>query len=360
MAVLCVQAAAGDTLMRREPRNPVIPIDRNHPWRAVHVANAAVLTPQESPDGLWRLYLRGSGFFPEEGGDPESHYHDTIGVLTQEAESFSPFGPWKEHPGNPILVHGPGESYDGKHLLDCTPVWGRDAEGNDVLVMFYKAVSYSEGGSLAGAWSTDGGFSFTKFEPNPLQKRIGPCDAVYHEGRYYIFYGDTKYDPEKRKATSRLKTYLAVTDDPSRFAEAPRRLALDTGPKGSFDHVSVHGGRIFRLNGRWYMVYQCSARHMDYPERFHVAWSEDLLHWTKVDNPRPFFERGQAGQWDEGAIWYGEVFEYRNTLYMYYEGWGSGRPGYDREKPYVAGGRSQTGLASVAVEGFLRWCGHDK
>ncbi|WP_197231834.1 hypothetical protein [Novipirellula artificiosorum] len=43
---------------------------------------------------------------------------------------------------------------------------------------------------------------------------------------------------------------------------------------------------------------------------------------------------------------------------MYYEGWGSGTPGYDREQPYIPGGRSQAGLASVSVERFLRWCGH--
>jgi hypothetical protein len=360
LAGLCVQCAAGnDALMQRVGRDPVFPIDPQHAWRSIHVANAAVLPPDESPDRRWRLYIRGSGRFPGEGDDRERNYHDSIGLFTQEAENFSPHGPWEEYPGNPILVHGPEDGYDGKHLLDCSPVWGRSEDGeSDMLYMFYKGVSYDGGGCLAGAVSTDGGLSFSKFDTNPLQRRIGPCDVVYHKGRYHIFYGDTKYDAAKGRPTDRLKTYLAVTSDPAGFAAAPRYLALDIGSAGSFDSVSVHGGRIFRLNTRWYMVYQCSARHMDYPERFHVAWSDDLIRWEKVENPAPFFERGDSGTWDEGAIWYGEVFEHEGMLYMYYEGWGGGAQGVDRDKPYFRGGRSQTGLACVSVSAFLAWCGH--
>lgn len=353
----CVQYAFGDALLQRTADNPVFAVDRNYPWRSAHVANATVLTPAESPDGRWRLYIRGSGHYPEEGSDPERNYHDSIGLFTQDAGTFSPLGPWQEYSGNPILVHGPDGSYDEKHLLDCAPVWGKDRNGKNILLMFYKGVSYDNGGCLAGAYSTDGGLSFTKFATNPLQPYSGPCDAVYHKGRYYIFYGDAKYDPEKRRFTDRLKTYLAITTNPINFAAAPRSLAIDTGPKGSFDSVSVHGGRIFKLDRRWYMVYQCSSRFIDYPDRFHVAWSDDLVHWTKVENTEPFFERGESGRWDEGGIWYGDVFEHKGTLYMLYEGWGSGRPGYDRETPYAPGGRSQTGLASVSVQAFLDWCG---
>lgn len=342
-------------LMQRVGSDPVIPIDPAVQWRSGHVANAAVMPPDESPDGRWRLYVRGSGRFPEETPDPNRNYHDSIGLFTQEAANFSPAGPWEEHSGNPVLVHGLEDAYDGKHLLDCTPVWCPD---RGALYMFYKGVSYQMGGSLAVAVSFDGGEAFSKADANPLQRRIGPCDTVFHDGRLYIFYGDTKVDLKTGRPTDKLKTYLAVVDDPAEFASAPRRLALDTGAVGSFDSESVHGGRVFRLKSRWYMVYQCSTRHMDYPDRFHVAWSDDLLQWSKVENTEPFFTRGAAGSWDEGAIWYGEVFEHRGSLYMYYEGWGSGRPGHNRNKPYFRGGRSQTGLAETTVESFLKWCGH--
>lgn len=345
---------ASAVLMQRVGDAPVIAIDPAVQWRSIHVANAALMTPDESPDGRWRLYIRGSGRFPEESSNPKRNYHDSIGFFTQEADRFSPQGPWKEHPGNPVLVHGKEAGYDGKHLLDCTPVW---CPSRAALYMFYKGMSYHAGGCLAVAVSTDGGVSFFKSPANPLQRRTGPCDTVFHDNRFYVFYGETKYNFKTRRPTEKLKIYLVVVDDPSEFSSAPRRLVLDTGAPGSFDSESVHGGRIFKLNNRWYMVYQCSAKHMDYPDRFHVAWSDNLLLWNKVENPEPFFIRGPAGSWDEGAIWYGEVFEHKDKLYMYYEGWGSGRPGYNRNKPYVRGGRSQTGLAETSVEAFLKWCG---
>jgi hypothetical protein len=359
-AVFCLilfgwKAEAAGTLMQRTFAGPVIPISKNHPWRAVHVANAAILSPEESPDGLWRLYLRGSGYFPDEGGTPEENYHDSLGLFFQEEDDFSPLGPWTAYEGNPILVHGPKNAYDGKHLLDCAPVWGEAEDGSALLVMLYKGVSYNDGECLAGACSSDG-MSFDKYSVNPMQRYIGPCDVIFYDERYYIFYGDAKYDPQRRRLTDRLRMYLAVVEDPVDFENAPRQLVLDVGPAGAFDSRSVHGGRIFQLKDRWYMVYQCSSRFIDYPDRFHVAWSDDLIRWMKVENDEPFFERGEAGAWDEGGIWYGDVFEHKGTLYMYYEGWGSGRPGYDRGQPYMPGGRSQTGLASVSVRSFLKWC----
>ncbi|MDQ8192900.1 hypothetical protein QEH59_00585 [Coraliomargarita sp. SDUM461004] len=355
---LSLHSEDSEMLMQRDSPKPVLGIKGAPHWRSVHVANAAILRPEESPDSLWRMYVRGSAFYPNHGGAPEDYYHDSIGLLYQTAVDFSPRGPWLEHPDNPLLIHGERDAHDGKHLLDCAPVWGQDAQGEDTLYLIYKAISYGGGGSLAAAFSPMPGDDFTKFLSNPLQSRVGPCDVVYHEGKYYIYYGNTKYDVVSRRNQSKLKTYLAVVDDIRDFPDAERSLVLDVGQDGAFDSESVHGGRIFQLKDRWYMVYQCSDRHMDYPNRFHVAWSDDLLSWNKVDNPHPFFLRGPAGTWDEGGIWYGEVFEYEGTLYMYYEGWGTGKPRYDRDRPYVRGARSQTGLASVSVDDFLKWCGH--
>ena len=129
------------------------------------------------------------------------------------------------------------------------------------------------------------------------------------------------------------------------------------GKPEAFDSYSVNGARIFRLNGRWFMVYQASAIHFDYPNRFHAAHSSDLVHWTKVENAQPLFERGAPGQWDQGAIWFGEVFEHGGALYLLYEGWGWPGKRLDLNKPYAKPGRSQTGIASVSISRFLAWCG---
>ena len=84
--------------------------------------------------------------------------------------------------------------------------------------------------------------------------------------------------------------------------------------------------------------------------------SDDLIHWTKVENDQPLFTRGKAGQWDQGAVWFCEIFEYGDNLYLYYEGWG--RKGYvpNRDEAYFSG-QSRVGAASCSKADFLKWCG---
>ena len=56
LAIACPFAVA-ESLMKRADHNPVISVKDAPSWRSVHVANAAVLTPQESPDGKWRMFI---------------------------------------------------------------------------------------------------------------------------------------------------------------------------------------------------------------------------------------------------------------------------------------------------------------
>jgi beta-xylosidase len=115
---------------------------------------------------------------------------------------------------------------------------------------------------------------------------------------------------------------------------------------------------IFRLKGvdKWFASYQGSSNSYDFPDRFHIAMSDDLIHWTKVKNDKPLYTRGSLGEWDQGGIWFCEIIEHQGMLYMYYEGWG--RVGYveNRDQPYFPG-RSCIGAASVSKEEFLKWCG---
>lgn len=339
---------AEDSLMQREGSIPVFRTDRNSYYYQAHIANAAVLEPDEYCPDRWRLYIRGSAWFPS--GD--ENYHDSIGLFVQDAKSFDPEDGWKEYRREPLLMHGPAGSYDEKHLLDCCPVVGADG----VVYLYYSAKTNSRRTSLAGAVSHDGGYTFEKMDNNPLLEHVGPTDAIFYDGTYYVFYGDAKYEPTIRRVTDHLQIYVAVSDNPEDLTDAEKTLAVGVGEDDLFDSHSVSGGRVFRLKKRWYMVYQSSDRHFDYPDRFHVAWSDDLIEWTKVDNDEPFFERGSLGSWDDGGIWFGEVFEHDDTLWMFYEGWGGGTGVVNRDQPYYQGGRSQTGLASVSVKKFLRWC----
>jgi hypothetical protein len=333
--LILVSCYSQNSLFKKYKQNPIIKIGSSEPdWRAIHVANAAILSPDETSDHTWRIYIRGSGKTPD--------YHDQIGILYQDTVGFSPYGPWLEYENNPVLKYGlPGE-YDEKNLLDCAPVVGAN---NDVY-FYYKAVKYDGSHSMAGAKSTDGGFTFQKFDSNPLLDR-GINDVVYHDQKYYIFFG--------QNTNNKLETHLKITSKPDsvKNVDMVKVLPAGGGPD-NFDSKSVHGTRIFRLQDKWYMIYQGSDTFIDFPDRFHAAYSDDLIHWTKVDNDFPLMTRGSLGDWDQGGIWYGEVFEYKDSLYMLYEGWGCYCIPEDRDIPYFPG-NSRTGIAKVSTADFLLW-----
>jgi beta-xylosidase len=89
----------------------------------------------------------------------------------------------------------------------------------------------------------------------------------------------------------------------------------------------------------------------------HLATSDDLINWTKVQNDQPLFTRGPHGAWDQGAIWPTAIFEYKDKLYLYYEAWG--REGFvaDRDQMYFRPAGSMVGVAVVEKDEFLKWCG---
>ena len=83
------------------------------------------------------------------------------------------------------------------------------------------------------------------------------------------------------------------------------------------------------------------------------------MDWKKVKSAEPLFKRGPAGNWDQGAIWTGDVIVFKDSLYMFYEGWGRAGAVQDRNVDYFKGGCSQVGLASVSAYDFKKWCGEE-
>ena len=330
-----------NTLFKKYKQNPLFNIGSYQPfWRTVHVANATILTPEETGDGTWRIYARGNGYSPNNGG--------RIGIIFQDTTDFSPLGEWQDYGSNPVLSPGPSGTFDDKALLDCAPVVGENGD----IYFYYKGKSNDGGTYLAGSKSTDGGYTFEKFDTNPLLSDAGINDVIYHDHKYYIYYGRMLQGADKKWT---LETYLKIASDPKSLSDLDsiKVLPVGGGPD-NFDSRSVHGTRIFRLQNRWYMVYQGSDTFIDFPDRFHAAYSDDLINWTKVDNDYPLFTRGFLGEWDQGAMWYGEVFEYKDTLYMLYEGWGCYCLPETRDTPYFPG-NSRTGIAQVSVKDFLLW-----
>ena len=318
------------SLFRPYPGNPVFaPHGRNH-WYDSHIANAGILSPEESPTGEWMFYCRGSGYIPD--------YHDQIGLFTQSADDFHPYGPWHEYENNPVIQYTEG-GWDSFLLLDTAPVVGPDG----TVYIYYKGRNHQLSSNIGVAWSTDGGYTFQKPGKPWLSKHSGTGSAVYHDGKYWLFCGSRVY----------------VSDDPLNGDNSEIYTTITPGGAPShFDDRVLWGTFVWRLKGvdKWFMTYQGSARKADFPDRFHVAISDDLIHWTKVQNPQPLYGRGPEGSWDQGGIWCPEVFEYKDSLYMYYEGWGVQNGVYDRNADYFPG-HSSMGAAACSKADFLKWCG---
>ena len=305
-------------------------------WRSSHAANASILAGWQTRDGKWKMYMRGSGW-------KNGVMHDEIGLFTQHWSTFKPFGPWVEDRRNPILSNGPRGSYDDLHLLDTVAIRGE----KDIYV-YYKSRDHNYRMSYSGAYSTDNGNNLTKFNNNPFSSK-GPSDVVYHNGHYYHYTGHFN--------NNKLQVEVSKSREPNSIGTS-LGVALSVGRNGSYDQKSVFGSKVFKVPGdkRWFMVYQLSHNHVDYPSRIHVAHSTDLVNWVKVQNNLPFMLRGGSGEWDQGAVWTADVFVHKEILYFYYEGWGSFQnDSSKRNTAYYSGGNSRLGGASVSVKSFLSW-----
>jgi hypothetical protein len=244
-----------------------------------------------------------------------------------------------------VLPVGTQGSFDDGFLLDTAPVVGKDG----VVYVYYNGNNRDRSKhGLCVRYSTDGGYTFKGIDA-PVLVGKGCSDAVYHDGMYYIYYG----------GGNPCRLYVTVTDNPLSFdgAKTYETIPIGGGPS-NFDSYAVNGSMVFRLKGvdKWFASYQGSSNVYDFPDRFHIAVSDDLIHWTKIENDKPLFTRGSRGQWDQGGIWFCEIIEHEEMLYLYYEGWG--RVGYveNRDQPYFPG-RSCIGAASASKDEFLKWCG---
>ncbi|MFH2000538.1 MAG: hypothetical protein ABIK28_12705 [Planctomycetota bacterium] len=271
------------------------------------------------------MYFRG-----QQGG------HDRIGLATIPKEKFDG-ATWEIRP-QPVIDVGKPHAWDEHHVLDPASV-----VVNGKVFLYYSAVCERCERSVCLATSHDG-LHFEKFEQNPVVIGGGP-EVVYLNNRFHLFYW------KERKGRKGFQIHLATSEKGYFFEEASVEPVLPAGPEGAWDSHTVETPRIFREGPLYYMLYCGSDRHDDYPADAGLATSHDLVHWNKYPG-NPIFSRGNAGKWDEGAIWFTTVEKIADTYYLWYEGYGGGTA---REEPYgsyLKGGKSQIGLATMKAECF--------
>ncbi len=306
---------------------PPIRPDKSRSWMSNSIANPGVLRPDQTLDGRWWLMVR--------GGDGERGHN---GYFTQDVADFNPLGGWKNHDANPTMPAGWWGDEDAHTAIDPC---GFTVDGT--FYYYYKGIARDGANTVLVAKTTDG-IHFTKVLP-VWKSDCGVAEVGKWNGRYWLYVA--------------RRIYFYDNPESSEGAECCEVLEKGGAPDNC-DWYSINGGKLLFMDGKWFLFYQAGVCNPDFPGRIHVAYSEDLQHFTKVQNPQPLFTRGPHGAWDQGAVWAPSVFEWQGMLYMYYEGWGVEGAVTNRDRQYFRdrdGGHSEIGIATCSKEDFLKWCG---
>lgn len=256
--------------------------------------------------------------------------HERILALQVNPAALRPPVALRSIPAQLAVDVGPVGSFDSEHVMDPASV----VVGGRVF-LYYSALG--SGPDSIGLAISEDGVTFAKHAGRICFGRAP--EIVYHQGRFFLFY-------VQPTPTGGYAIHLATSTDGIDFQEAAPQLVLDAGDRGSWDAFSVTTPRLFARGGFYYMLYAGDDETRDEPEAFGLARSSDLVHWARYPY-NPIFRCGQAGSWDDGAIWFGTVFAWGDFLYLFYEG---------TSRPALRSGTnvSAVGLALCPVEEFDR------
>lgn len=203
-----------------------------------------------------------------------------------------------------VLEPGPAP-YDIAHVFDPALI----SMGNKVLI-FYSAIGVGQD-SIGLAESTDG-LQFSK-RPSPLLLGRSP-EICRKDGNLILFF-------VKRTDGSGYSIHTAHLSLTGELEQEYSQPVLSPGMQDSWDGFEVTTPRIFQHHNTFYMLFAGVSQksNQDIPCGFGLARSSDLIHWQKYPH-NPVFELGTPGSWDDGAVWFGTVFEWQENLYLVYEG----------------------------------------
>jgi len=299
----------GNPYWQKYGDSPVIPTVPGT-YKSVHTANPDILV---NNDIIYYYYRGGNGT-------------DRICVASVAYDRFNGKN-FIDYPYNPIIDIGKNE-FENYGVLDPSAVYF-----NNKVFLYYSGLG--KGTNSVGLAVSENFYDFKKYSQNPVITGRAPS-AVVKDGVIYMIY----VLPNDRGGFS---IYLATSRDGYNFKKYSDTPVLTySGTGGDWDSKTVTTPRLYEKDGVYYMMYAGDSRYMDYPPFFGIAFSYDMVHWMK-GTQNPVFSRGRKGSWDDGGIWFAQVFDYNCKWYLWYEGWGGGQ---SHEKEYGPGGHSQIGMAT--------------
>ncbi|MCE5300392.1 MAG: hypothetical protein LLG37_05905 [Spirochaetia bacterium] len=278
-------------------------------YKAWHTANPDILVHNKN---VYLYYRSGDGT-------------DRITLATAPLDFFNGRN-FDDYSGNPIIDAGP-YIFDEKGVLDPATVYFKDK-----VYLYYSAIG--NGPDRVGLAVSDNFYNFKKKQKAILVGRAP--EVVEKDGIIYLYY--VAGNPE-----GGYSVFLATSTDGVIFEGYGNSPILSPSDDPSaWDAKTVTVPRIIENNGVYYMLYAGDNKYLDYPPYFGIAFSTDLIHWTR-GSQNPVFSRGVRGSFDDGGIWYGQLYDLNGKWFMWYEGWGGGD---SHDKEYGPGGHSQIGLAT--------------
>jgi len=279
----------------RSHKNPIIP-RKPGSFHSIHAANPDLLEFA----GKIFMYFRGQG----------DEFHDQMGVASIEPDKFDGVN-WNYYGKNPIIkVSESRADFNCRHILDPASVIVKDK-----VYLYYSGHSYDKPSGIGLAIS-ENGFDCQNLESGPGISDAFAPEVVLKGGLVHLFY-------QKRKG-NHFEFYKCTSDDGINFLENDEICIF--GPSANdkaIDSFSITTCRILQEDGIYYMTYGGCRKFNDYPESFGIAKSTDLIEWKRFPG-NPIFNRGNPGEWDEGAIWFPTLYNHNGKYYMWYEGSGAG------------------------------------
>ncbi len=188
--------------------------------------------------------------------------------------------------------------------------------------------------NLGLALSHDNGETWQKFSTGPVFATshlepgyVGTISIIQHQELYYGYYlSCRKWEEIDGRIEPIYDIKIATSEnlvDWKPLNKTAVGLADDDG--------GISKASIFSYQGSFYMCYAV-RKAAEYREnaansyRIKCVKSTDLIHWEKISDLG--LDISPAANWDDFMVEYPHIFEYKDQVYMFYNGNGFGETGF--------------------------------